>query len=131
MHGSSLTRSKPGLTTARRLASGAAGALVLALAAAPADAAEGTFRKPTWNGKRLDFCYTWSKNCGQPVADAYCLAAGYQKALGFEPESARPTQLIAQRRTCSADFCQGFKFITCYTSANKPGPKRDGPTMVD
>ena len=97
----------------------------------PASAAQSTFQKPTWNGKRLDWCFTWAKNCGEPVAKAYCLAAGYQTATRFTQEPARPTQLIAQRRVCNESFCQGFKSITCFTSAATPGPRREGPRMID
>ena len=107
-------------------------AIVLPAAASlPAGAAEETFQRPTWNDKRLDLCFTWGKNCGKPVADAYCLAAGYEKAKGFAQEPARPTQLIAQRRICNEFICQGFRSITCVTRAAKPGPRREGPRMTD
>src|SRR3990172_4771192 len=95
----------------------------------PVSAAQRTFNKPMWGGKRLDLCFTWSKNCGQPVADAYCSARGYERAINFDKEPARPTQLIAQRRVCNDAVCEGFKFVTCFTPAAKPGPRREGPRM--
>jgi hypothetical protein len=94
-------------------------------------ALEGTFSTPRYKAKeRLDICYSLGKSCGQKAADAFCLVAGFDKAVGFEKERARPTRTIADGKLCDGPHCEAFKSITCFTSAKRPSP-RDWPTPHD
>ena len=99
-----------------------------ALAAPAAHALEGTFNQPTYKKMaRLDFCFTFGNDCGQMAADTYCRVQGYERATHFDTEPARPTRIASDGKECNANFCVGFKTITCFTSASEPGRKRDWP----
>jgi hypothetical protein len=95
------------------------GAFVL-LTVAGASAASKTISKPMFNGNRLDWCLKWSTDCGQPAADAFCKAQGYQHAIAFEADprigSRTPTRLIGTGATCDLAYCDGFRHITCETT---------------
>ena len=94
-------------------------------------AAEQTFQRPNYkNGPRLDVCYGGNQCATQMAADAFCRVQGYEKATKFDKEKARPTALIAQKRTCDANFCEAFKTITCSVSG-QAGSTRDWPPRID
>ena len=80
-------------------------------------AASKALSKPMFNGNRLDWCLTWSKDCGKPAADAWCIAQGYQFAIAFAADrrigSKSPTRLIGTGATCDLTYCDGFRQITC------------------
>ena len=38
----------------------------------------------TVDGFRLDWCRWWSKDCGKPAADAYCVSKGYSRSSHWE-----------------------------------------------
>ena len=80
---------------------------------------------------RLDVCETFGKNCGQPVADQYCRIHGFERATKFEGEPATPTRVINGGRECKGPDCRGFKFIECFTTAQKRGKGQDWPPVVD
>lgn len=108
-----------------------AAAFALVVGSTVAIAAERTFQRPNYkNGPRLDVCYGGNQCATQMAADSYCRVQGYEKATKFDKEKARPTALIAQKRTCDADFCEAFKTITCSVSG-QPGSTRDWPTRID
>ncbi len=46
----------------------------LLLPAAAFAAENKMFKKPKINGNALDYCLTWSTDCGKPAADAFCKA---------------------------------------------------------
>jgi hypothetical protein len=75
------------------------------------------FDKPMYNGKRLDWCHAWDKDCGQIAADAFCKTNGFSRAKGFEQDphigDAQPTRVIANGAVCDQAVCNGFKAITC------------------
>ena len=75
-----------------------------------------TYDRPRYFDDRLDWCLTWSANCGQPVAQEFCLRRRFYNAQSFDAEkvgrSAR-TRLIGSGQTCDGDFCTGFLQITC------------------
>jgi hypothetical protein len=103
-----------------------------AVTATTAFALEGTFNHPTYKKRaRLDVCFVWGKQCGQKAADTYCRAQGYQRATHFDTEPARPTRLASDGRVCDADFCVGFKSITCFTSASERGKTGNWPQRID
>jgi hypothetical protein len=70
-----------------------------------------------YNGNRLDWCMTWSEDCGRPAANAYCKAQGFARVLWFEPDkhigARSPTRLIGTGATCDLAHCDGFRQITC------------------
>jgi hypothetical protein len=71
----------------------AVGAILL-LGATCVSALEGNFNQPRYkNGSRLDVCFTFGRECGQPPADLFCKVHGYERAANFETEHARPTAM--------------------------------------
>jgi hypothetical protein len=80
-------------------------------------AATKTIVAPMFNGNRLDWCRTWSEDCGKPAADAYCRNQGFQEAASFAREphigALSPTRLIGTGATCDLAHCDGFRQITC------------------
>ena len=105
---------------------------VLALATPAAHALEGTFNHPTYKRQaRLDQCFIWGKECGQRAADTYCRAQGYQRAVRFDTEHARPTRLASDGKVCDADFCVAFRSITCFTTAAERGKTGNWPQRID
>lgn len=103
-----------------------------AVTATTAFALEGTFDNPTYKRMaRLDVCYTWGKHCGQKAADTYCFVQGYQIAKHFTTEPARPTRIASDGKVCDADFCVGFKSITCFTSSPERIKNRGWPQRID
>jgi len=99
-----------------------AAAVLLFAAAGAAEADNKTFNQPNWKGDRLDWCLNWSQGCGKAAADAYCQASGYQNATDFAmtPDigTSQKTRLISTGAVCDQDFCDGFKYISCF----KPAP---------
>ncbi len=96
-----------------------------------ASALEGTFTRPTYNKQaRLDACYFWGRECGRKPADTYCQVQGYERSVRFETEHVRPTRLVSGK-TCDAEFCMGFKSITCVTSAPQRGKTTYWPQRLD
>lgn len=76
-----------------------------------------TYRRPKWDGNRLDWCLNWGRGCGKPVANAYCRKRGHEGTIGFEKASnignRHPTRLIATGAVCDSDHCDGFRYISC------------------
>ncbi len=105
---------------------------ICVVTAGPSFALESTFEHPTYKKQaRLDVCYVWGKQCGQQPADMYCQVQGFQRATHFETGHVRPTRLGSNGKVCDADFCVGFKSITCFTSASQPGNGRSWPVLFD
>ena len=80
------------------------------------------FIQPTIDGIRVDWCLTWGKDCGEPVAYKWCINHGYSKPIYFEVERSigltSPTTMLSSRDTCYKEYCGGFRTIVCYKSAN-------------
>jgi len=76
-----------------------------------------TFRYPTINGYRLDWCRKWAQDCGKGAADAFCRKMGFAKAISFEEDydigAKSPTYVIDDGKICNQGFCDGFKYVTC------------------
>jgi hypothetical protein len=92
------------------------GALVLLLTAYLA-ADTSTVEKPMFNGNRLGWCANWGADCGEPAAEAWCIAQGFAGAEAFVRAPGigdkSPTRLIATGAICDSAECDGFKEITC------------------
>lgn len=72
------------------------------------------FDAPRVDGVRIDWCLSWSAECGKPAADRFCADEGMGPATRFEkaPRVA-PTFVLADRRRCEGERCDGFAFIEC------------------
>ena len=104
----------------------------LSIAASGASALEGTFNRPMYKGiARLDNCFAFGKECGQRAADTYCRVQGYEKAVRFATERARPTRIAADGSLCDGDFYVAFSSITCSISAATRGKGVDWPRRID
>ena len=107
-----------------------------------------TVEKPMFNGNRLGWCASWGADCGEPAAEAWCIAQGFAGAKSFVKASAigdkSPTRLIATGAVCDSADCDGFKSVTCRkldtvdpgageTAAPEPPalPAADAPAMKD
>jgi len=92
------------------------GALVLYLTAY-LSADSRTVEKTMFNGNRLGWCANWNADCGEPAAEAWCLAQGFAGAEAFVRAQGvgekSPTRLIATGALCDSADCDGFKEITC------------------
>ena len=77
--------------------------------------AEGTrrFEPALANGLPVDNCESWSKNCGEPGARAFCRAQGYGRALQWEFSRPGRTWVLGSDRACEGDFCVGFAYVVC------------------
>jgi hypothetical protein len=96
-------------------------------------ALEQRFDRPRYKDQfsRLDACYTFGQECGKKAADEYCSIHGFPGARNFETEHARPTQTIADGKTCDGNFCASFKYIVCFIRDTKPGPGHGWPQGID
>ena len=76
-----------------------------------------TFKKPTYRGRRVDWCKRWAKDCGGPAATAFCRRQGFGLAAAWAIDenigATNPTIVIADNAVCNQQFCDGFRFITC------------------
>lgn len=86
------------------------------------------FSTPSVEGRRLDLCLVWGGQCGQPAADAFCQAQGFDAASAWEPENdigaATPTIVLTGGAVCSHPDCDGFRTITCARAAPPPIAER-------
>jgi hypothetical protein len=77
------------------------------------------FANPVWNGNQLDYCMTWAKDCGQPVADAFCRYQGFSRSLYWSKSAylaMQPTRLMGTEQICDpakGNSCNYFMLITC------------------
>lgn len=86
-----------------------------------------TFDMPMVDGKRLDWCYYWGRECGEPAADAFCINQGYAQALTFEiAENVGDrwdTLVAGDNRSCTDPGCDSFKTIRCTSAAAAAGTR--------
>ena len=82
-----------------------------------AQAAEQTFGKPKQGPYRVDWCYQFGTQCGQPAADRFCLSKGYNGATDFGEAvnigNLTPTIVQGTGDVCNGPDCDGFTYITC------------------
>jgi hypothetical protein len=76
-----------------------------------------TFPKPMQGDLRLDVCQSWSKDCGEAAATAWCKTKGFSRAAEFLQENVGKegiaTRLIGENKVCTEKFCTSFAYITC------------------
>ena len=77
-----------------------------------------TYRKPRWKDQRLDWCFKWGTDCGQPAADHFCRRRRFSGAKDFRAEpnvgSYEPTRVAGTDQVCNQPWCTGFDYITCF-----------------
>jgi hypothetical protein len=78
---------------------------------------ERVFIKPIYDHHRLDWCFNWGAECGQPAAEVFCKRRLYATAVDMLIDAgigtSQPTKTLGSRQRCDRSFCSGFKFITC------------------
>ncbi|MFQ5458015.1 MAG: PAN domain-containing protein [Myxococcota bacterium] len=84
-----------------------------------------TFYQPRINGQRVDWCFHWANQCGQPAATAFCQRVGFNHATNFQKApnigAGSPTLVLGDGATCNQPGCDGFDTITC-TRGGYAGP---------
>ncbi len=71
------------------------------------------FEPPIVQGLVADQCESWSTNCGEPGARAFCRTQGYGRALQWEFSRPGRTWVIGSNRACEGEFCVGFTYVVC------------------
>lgn len=76
-----------------------------------------SFPAPMLGDMRLDACFEFGQQCGEPAATAWCKTKGMTRAVEFTTEvvGARgiATRVINTNRECKETFCASFASITC------------------
>ena len=73
-----------------------------------------TFVNPQVGGYGLDYCREWTRNCGQPAADAFCNSKGFNRAINFEvTRNNQKTRVINGGQVCDAPMCDRIARVTC------------------
>ena len=91
---------------------------LLVFAAAPNSHAEvRTYRNPTHQGHRLDYCEAFGRVCGERVATQWCRGQGYEYASDWAIDrdigAIQPTIRLDDENVCQGHQCDGFSMITC------------------
>jgi hypothetical protein len=73
----------------------------------------GSFDNPTLNGAVVDWCSTWSTNCGAGGANLFCQVAGFSGAANWTTFKPGKTWVIGSNQSCNGGFCIGFSHVTC------------------
>src|SRR5437763_9560232 len=77
-----------------------------------------TYTKPRWKDQRLDWCFKWGTDCGQPAADHFCRRRRFSGAKDFRAEANvgryEPTRVAGTDQVCNQPWCTGFEYITCF-----------------
>ncbi len=75
------------------------------------------FDFPAYDLYRLNFCFRVDGECGQPAAQAWCVAQGFSRAASWQKEphtgALFPTIMMGDNRICDKYLCDGFKEIVC------------------
>ena len=68
---------------------------------------------PRAGGAIVDWCATFSRDCGTPAARQFCRSKGFDRALTWEIFHPGRTYVIGSDRYCEGEVCRGFRFIRC------------------
>ncbi|WP_193371280.1 hypothetical protein [Pelagibius marinus] len=83
----------------------------------PTGPQEETFRFPVHQVYRLNFCLADEQGCGEPAANQWCEAQGFDRASRWTREenigALYPTVFIGNGTICDKFLCDGFEEITC------------------
>lgn len=87
--------------------------LLLPLSAVEAKVKE--YKKPAFNGYRLDRCLTHGANCDKPAATRFCLSKKFNKAIYWEiDKNIKSTRNLDSNDICHKK-CDAFKTIVCHS----------------
>jgi hypothetical protein len=103
-----------------------------AAARSPADVLR-RFEPPTVQGLVVDQCESWSTNCGDGGAKAFCRLRGYARLGKWEHSKPGRTWVIGSARDCTGDFCTGYRFVECagLLPVTAPGTRRFEPALAN
>ena len=73
------------------------------------------FDEPQYKHLALDWCKSYTKDCGKPAADAYCVSQGYGSASKYSKaeDVEYPTRVISDNHICDEAGCDSFASIVC------------------
>lgn len=72
------------------------------------------FYFPSFDGYRIDYCYSTNKQCGHRPANSYCKRLGYAKTVGYKVAQAGVTRTLGKGQMCTGINCRSYQSITCY-----------------
>jgi hypothetical protein len=73
------------------------------------------FEFPRSHGASVDWCAVWANGCGWEGAHQFCRQRGFSRAMSWDVFTVGHTYVIGAGRFCDAEFCKGFKQVTCGT----------------
>jgi hypothetical protein len=71
------------------------------------------FEFPRAGGAIVDWCATWSNNCGGGGAHQFCRSKGFDRALSWDIFHPGRTYVIGSDQYCQGEICRGFRFVRC------------------
>ncbi len=71
------------------------------------------FNYPHMHGAVVDWCAVWANGCGWEGAHQFCSTRGFARATSWDIDRPGRTYVIGSDRFCEADFCKGFRQVTC------------------
>jgi hypothetical protein len=91
------------------------------------------FEPPTVQGLVVDQCESWSRNCGDGGAKAFCRLRGYDRLVKWEHSKPGRTWVIGSARDCTGDFCTGYRYVECagLLPVTAPGTRRFQPALAN
>ena len=76
------------------------------------------FIQPHIDGMRLDWCLSYSADCGEQVAYKWCINHGFNKPIYWLMDKnigeQSPTITLNSRESCYKKTCSSFQTIICY-----------------
>lgn len=80
--------------------------------------------------RRVDLCYQWGSQCGQPAADAFCRSEGFARAepggftVAYDVGAADPTLVQGAGRLCAEAACDALANVRCEASGGSTWGRR-------
>ncbi|MDX1386607.1 MAG: hypothetical protein R3257_03380 [bacterium] len=76
------------------------------------------FYAPNFEDKRLAYCYTPARECGEKAATTWCIRRGFVRATSWEiygkkEDPKLQARFIGTKKTCRPGACDTFRSITC------------------
>ena len=86
-----------------------------------------SYPQPTAQNLPVDWCLSWGADCGQPSADYYCRAQGYDRAVSFSTVPAQMTRVQIGNQVCNlASGCHALSNVVCAGSGGGDRPPSGG-----
>jgi len=91
-------------------------------AARPVSSDSRTYVYPKVNGKLVDRCLYWGKQCNGPAADYFCRLKGYDKAAEFQWAYKNPTLILGSKKVCNIKKgCGAISRVRCVKAGGSSG----------